>query len=109
MKLIDGEKLYNKLLEQEEIAMKNFLAVLKKKEEKAKAIHYNAQLSEIELLKYMIDNEPTVKAILLNEIKEIRKEIKNLSSYHISSFDGAFVDRADVLEVLDKLIENEDK
>lgn len=41
----------------------------------------------------------TVKAIPLDEIKQVRKEIGNRTTY-----DGIYIDRADVLSILDNLI-----
>lgn len=43
---------------------------------------------------------PNVKAIPLDRIKEAREKIENKSTY-----DGIYIDRADVLKILDKLIE----
>ena len=41
----------------------------------------------------------TVEAIPLDEIKQVRKEIENRATY-----DGIYIDRADVLSILDNLI-----
>ena len=41
----------------------------------------------------------TVKTIPLDEIKQVRKEIENRATY-----DGIYIDRADVLSILDNLI-----
>ena len=47
-----------------------------------------------------IDSMEEVKAIPLEKIKQAREEIENWSTY-----DGIYIDRADALEILDKLIE----
>ena len=47
-----------------------------------------------------IDTMEEVKAIPLEKIKQAREEIENWSTY-----DGIYIDRADALEILDKLIE----
>ena len=43
-------------------------------------------------------------SIPLEKIKQAREEMENWSTY-----DGIYIDRADVLEILDKLIESENK
>lgn len=43
----------------------------------------------------------TVKAIPLDYIKQVREEIENKATY-----DGIYIDRADVLSILDDLIES---
>lgn len=43
-------------------------------------------------------------SIPLEKIKQAREEIENRSTY-----DGIYIDRADVLEILDRLIESEYK
>ena len=45
-----------------------------------------------------------LKNELLDKIKQTREEIENWSTY-----DGIYIDRADVLEILDKLIEEEEE
>ena len=47
-----------------------------------------------------IDDAEEVKAIPLEKVEQAREEIENWSTY-----DGIYIDRADVLSVLDKLIE----
>ena len=46
-----------------------------------------------------IDATEEVKAIRLEKVKQAREEIENWSTY-----DGIYIDRADVLKILDKLI-----
>lgn len=50
-----------------------------------------------------IEKIPTVKAIPLDKVKKAREIIEDRSTY-----DGIYIDRADVLEILDKLIESEE-
>ncbi|SDW44758.1 hypothetical protein SAMN05216391_10818 [Lachnospiraceae bacterium KHCPX20] len=47
-----------------------------------------------------INEAEEVKAIPLEKVEQAREEIENWSTY-----DGIYIDRADVLSVLDKLIE----
>ena len=48
----------------------------------------------------IIGKMPTVNAIQLDKVKQVREEIENWSTY-----DGIYIDRADVLKILDKRIE----
>jgi hypothetical protein len=49
-----------------------------------------------------IEELTTVKAISIDKVKKTRKEIENLTAW-----DECLVEMYDVLEILDKLIENE--
>lgn len=51
-----------------------------------------------------INREDIIKSAFRNKIEQAIKEIENISTY-----DGIYIDRAYVLEIMDKLIESEGK
>ena len=53
----------------------------------------------------VVSKRPTIKAIQLDKVKQARDEIQNLSS----QWDDGTVEMNEVLSILDKLIESEEK
>ena len=47
-----------------------------------------------------VNREDIMKCAFINKLKQAEKEIENMSTY-----DGIYLDRADILEIIDKLIE----
>ena len=70
---------------------------------KESALHHCNNSREDSLLqrdRVIVRAQPTVEAIPLDEIKQVRKEIENRATCG-----GIYIDRADVLSILDNLIE----
>lgn len=47
-----------------------------------------------------VNQEDIMKCVFINKLEQAKKEIENMSTY-----DGIYLDRADILEIIDKLIE----
>ena len=47
-----------------------------------------------------VNQEDIMKCAFINKLEQAEKEIENMSTY-----DGIYLDRADILEIIDKLIE----
>lgn len=72
MQLIDKDKLYNKLIEQEEMIEERCSDLLKvENKDMRKYIQYRSTLSTIKSFEYIMDNEPVVKAIPIELIDDI--------------------------------------
>lgn len=80
MELIDKEKLYKEILEQERTVEERCSDLLKvEKKNMRKYIQYRATLSAIKSFKCMIDDEPEVKAIPAEQIDDITS--KTIAEY----------------------------
>lgn len=75
-------------------------------EHRALAFGENSEIMYDELLNALrhVNREDIMKCAFINKLEQAEKEIENMSTY-----DGIYIDRADVLEILDKLIERCDK
>lgn len=49
-----------------------------------------------------VNREDIIKCAFINRLERAKKEIENMSTY-----DGIYLDRADVLKIMDRLIERE--
>ena len=107
MRLIDGEQLYNELQELEDLAMKRQLDTPSTINGALSPmyIRYSAQTNERTALKYKVADAPTIPAIPMERIKQLREEIEKLPnrnpSYH---YPDDLVDREDTLELIDDMI-----
>lgn len=65
----------------------------------------NRTIDEVDIL-----HAQTVNAIPLDKVKQAKKEIESLSQYGAKFSDefATLIDRKDVLEIINKLIESED-
>jgi hypothetical protein len=89
----------------EYIEKNNLIMFLDKFRQPKNPITEGFNFVNIDTLIEAISKRPTVNAIKLDKVKQAREEIKNLSS----QWDDSTVEMNEVLSILDKLIESEEK